>query len=100
MHACVCVLLTLPFLCSLFSAIGWLSQLPMVSKLPAAHIRAIASAVWLRRGQDNLELHLSQDTFRCECVCVHACMFVVWFILCGYICITMHKYLLFFLVHC
>jgi len=58
-------------LCSLFSAIGWLSQLPMVSKLPAAHIRAIASAVWFRRGQKNLELHLSQDTFRCVCFVKH-----------------------------
>jgi len=53
-----------PLFCSLFSVIGWFPQLSMVSKLPASHIRAIASAVWLRRGQENLELLLSQDIFR------------------------------------
>ena len=50
--------------CRLFSAIGWLSQPTVVSRLPATHVRAIASAVWLRRGEENLELLLSQDIFR------------------------------------
>ena len=50
--------------CRVFSATGWMSQPTVVAKLPATYIRAIASAVWLCKGQENLELLLSQDTFR------------------------------------
>lgn len=35
-----------------------------MSRLPATNIRAIASAVWLRKGLEHLESLLSQDTFR------------------------------------
>ena len=86
-----------------------MSQQTVVAKLPATYIRAIASAVWLRKGQENLELLLSQDTFRSVqlsyisivhmfieyclyycvrvCVCVRACVCVC---VCVRVCVCVH----------